>query len=91
MAVNCAVDPKAILELPGVMVMDVRVGFPTVNEVVPEIFTVLNLAVIVTALALAITGVATPLEPGALLIFATALSEEFQSTKLVRFCVVLSE
>ncbi|MDO8413390.1 MAG: hypothetical protein Q7S51_06345, partial [Gallionellaceae bacterium] len=44
-----------------------------------------------TALALAATGVANPLEPGALLIFATALSEELQSTKVVRFCVVLSE
>lgn len=84
---NCAVDPKAMLELPGVTAIDTRVGLPTVNRVVPEILP--NLAVIV--LPPAVIGVANPLEPGALLIFATALSEEFQITKVVRFCVVLSE
>ena len=85
---NCCVVPNAILafELLEVIAIDTKVALVTVNAVVLEMPP--NVAVIVLTPGLA--GVADPLVLGALLIVATAGSEEFQVTADVRFCVELS-
>lgn len=86
-AVNCALDPDAMLGLPGVTEMDCKVALLTISVVVPE--TLPDRAVIV--LLPAATEVATPLKPVALLMVAVPVLEELQVTDLVRSCVVLLE
>ena len=85
---NCCVVPNAILafELLEVIAIDTKVALVTVNAVVLDMPP--NVAVIVLTPGLA--GVADPLVLAALLIVATAGSEEFQVTADVRFCVELS-
>ena len=87
MAMNCCVVPKAILGVAGVTAMDTRVALLTVNVVAPEMPPIAA----VTVVAPALTGMANPLEPTALLTVATPVSEELQVANVVRFCVVLSE
>jgi hypothetical protein len=87
-AVNCCVVPKAIRCTDGSMAMETRVALVTVNVVVPEM---LPVVVAVMAILPGAAEVANPWEPGALLTFATAGSEELQITSVVRSCVVLSE
>ena len=59
----------------------------TVKAAVPE--TLPDVAVIVVVPA--VTAVARPFDPAALLIVATPVLEEFQVAEAVRFCVVPSE
>ncbi len=87
MAVNCFVAPVATDGLRGVTEIDVSVAAVTVNEVDPDMLP--DVAVIVVEPAA--TGVATPLEPAALLIAATPVLEELQVTVVVRFWVEPSE
>ena len=86
MAINCFVNPFAMLGLIGVTAIDDSVAFVTVSVVVPE---TPRVAVIVVEPAT--TDVASPLEPAALLIVATAPAEELHVTTDVISCVVLSE
>ena len=86
-AVNCRVVPRAMLGFVGVTAMDTRVAGVTVRIVDPE--TLPNVAVIVDVPAA--TEVAFPLEPEALLMVATDVTDELQVTNVVRSCVVLSE
>jgi hypothetical protein len=86
-AVNCRVVPSTMLGLAGVIAMDTSVAGVTVNVVDPDLLP--NVAVIVVEPA--VTDVARPLEPDALLMVATPAVNEFQVTDVVRFCVVLSE
>jgi hypothetical protein len=67
--------------------MDTSVAELTVNVVDPVMPP--DIAVIVVEPTA--VGVASPLDPTALLIVATAAVNEFQVTDVVRFCVVLSE
>jgi hypothetical protein len=87
MAVNCWVDPCEIEGLTGVTAIDVRVAGVTVSVVDPDMLP--DAAVIVVEPAA--TGVATPLEPVALLIVAMPVLDELQATVVVRFCVEPSE
>ena len=87
MAINCFVNPFAMLGLVGVTATDDSVAAVTVRVVVPE--TVPSVAVIVVDPTA--TDVASPLEPAALLIVATGAFEELHATKDVISCVVLSE
>jgi hypothetical protein len=86
-AVNCRVVPLTMLGLIGSTVRDMSVAAVTVRVVDPEILP--DAAVI--AVDPAVTDVANPLEPAALLMAATPALEEFQVTEAVRSCVVLSE
>jgi hypothetical protein len=76
-----------MLGLVGVIAIDTSVAGVTVRVVDPDMLP--DFAVIVVDPVA--TGVADPLEPAALLIVATAISDELQVTAVVRFCVVLSE
>ena len=67
--------------------MDTRVAGVTVSVVEPETLPTAA-AIVVEPVA---TGVARPLDPVALLIEATVVSEELQAAMAVRSCVVLSE
>jgi hypothetical protein len=86
-AVNCCVVPFTMLGLVGVTAMDTSVAEVTVSVVDPDIPP--DVAVIVVEPAVA--EVASPLDPAALLMAATAAADEFQVTSVVRSCVVLSE
>ncbi len=86
-AVNCWVVPLATLGLAGVTARETSVAGVTVRVVDPDMLP--DPAVIVVEPAAA--GVATPLEPAALLIVATPVLEELQVTDVVRFWVELSE
>jgi hypothetical protein len=85
-AINCFVNPFAMLGLVGVTAIDDSVALVTFSVVVPEIPKV---AVIVVEPAT--TDVASPLEPAALLIVATGKFEELHVTNDDISCVVLSE
>ena len=87
MAVNCCVVPGAMLGLVGFTAMDTSEAEVTVSEVEPDMLP--DAAVIVVEPAVA--EAANPLEPAALLMAATAASDELQVTVVVRSCVVLSE
>jgi hypothetical protein len=85
--VNCLVVPFAMLGLDGVTEIDASVAAVTVRVVEAEMLPDAAL-IVVEPVA---TGVASPLEPAALLIEATPVLEELQVTEAVRFCVVPSE
>jgi len=87
MAVNCSAVPLTMLGLVGVTAMDMSVAGVTVRAVDPDILP--DVAAIVVKPAAA--AVASPLEPAAPLMDATAVTDEFQVTVVVRSCVVLSE
>src|SRR3990170_6013643 len=89
-AVNCCVVPLAMLGFGGVTPMDDSVAAVTVRVAVPAMSVVGSVAVIVIGPP-AVFEVATPLEPMALLMVATAAFEELQVTNEVRSCVVKSE
>ena len=76
-----------MLGLVGFTDMDTSVAEVTVSEFEPDMLP--DTAVIVVEPAAA--AVANPLEPAALLMPATASSDELQVTVVVRSCVVLSE
>ena len=76
-----------MLGLVGVTSMDTSVSEVTVNVVDPDILP--DVAVIVVEPA--VVELASPLEPAALLMAATAADDEFQVTDAVKSCVVLSE
>ncbi len=87
MAVNCLVRPLAMLGLAGVTAIDTNVAELTESVVLPEMAPLAAEIVVLPAVAL----VASPSEPAALLIVATAGVLEAQVTCAVRFCVELSE
>jgi hypothetical protein len=87
LAVKCCIVPNAMLGFAGVTARDTSVAGVTVSVVDPD--SPPDAAVIVAEPAAA--EVATPLEPAALLIVATPVDEEFQTTTFVKSCVVLSE
>ena len=87
MAVKRCVEPSAMLGLDGVTAIDTRVAGVTVSVVEPE--TLPDAAVIVVEPA--VTEVASPLEPAALLIVATPVDDVLHVTEVDRSCVVLSE
>ena len=89
-AVNCCVVPLAMLGFGGVTPMDDSVAAVTVRVAVPAFPETKSVAVIVMGPP-TVNAVASPLEPAALLIVATAASEELQVTDEVRSCVVKSE
>jgi hypothetical protein len=76
-----------MLGLDGVTAIDTRVAGVTVSVVEPE--TLPDAAVIVVEPA--VTEVASPLEPAALLIVATPVDDVLHVTEVDRSCVVLSE
>ena len=76
-----------MLGLVGVTPMDTSVAGVTVSVVVPWILP--DVAVIVVGPVA--TEVASPLDPAALLIVATPVSDELQVTAAVKSWVVLSE
>lgn len=85
-AVNCCGEPKAIFGFAGLIVIELKVAFVTVNGATPT--TPKNEAVTV-----AVPGafpVAKPNEPDALLRVATDGFEDVHSTEFVRFCDVPS-
>ncbi len=88
-AVNCSVEPRKMVALLGVIVMDARVAFVTVRVTGEEVVTVPNAAVMVVVPAPA--DVASPLVIPELLIVATEPTEDFQTTFAVISWVVLSE
>ncbi len=77
----------AMLGLVGKTAMETSVAAVIVSVVDPD--TLPNVAVIVVVPA--VTEVASPCEPAALLTVATFIAEDVQVTEFVRFCVVLSE
>jgi hypothetical protein len=77
-----------MLELAGVKEMVVSVAGVTVREAVAE---TLPTAAVTTVVPVATDVVARPLEPVALLIAATVVSDEYQATLFVRVWVELSE
>jgi hypothetical protein len=86
-AVNCCIVPLATEGLTGVTVIDVSDAAVTVRVVDPDMLP--DIAVIVVDPVA--TEEADPLDPAALLIVATAISDELQVNAVVRSCVVLSE
>jgi hypothetical protein len=88
-AVNCFVVLQGTMELAGVTAMDTSVASVAVSVAVPCVFVAVSVALMVVEPAF-FTAVASPFEPPALLIVATDVSDEFQVTEVVRFCVVLS-
>ncbi len=88
-AVNCKVNPLAMLWMAGVTSIELSVAAVTVNEVSPK--TLSRLALIVVEPILTAAATATPSEPAALLMVATPTSEELHVTCVVRSCLVLSE
>jgi hypothetical protein len=85
--VNCRVVPRAMLGFVGLIARDTSVAVVTVSVVDAE--TPPTAAVIVVIPAA--TAVALPLEPAALLMVATAVSDEVQVADVVTSCVLLSE
>lgn len=79
-AANWKVVFRPIWGLGGVTAMDIRAAFVTVRLVLLEIPLLAAVIVVVPA----VTGVAKPLEPAALLMDAMDGFEELQVTKLVR-------
>jgi len=75
--VNCFVVPSAMLGLGGVTAIDTSAAADTVKvtgvDVIPPMAAVM-------ALAPTLTGVASPMEPAALLIVATDVAAEAQIT-----------
>ena len=71
----------------GLTVIETRVAEVTVSKLDPEMLPDDALIVVEPAA----TEVDRPSEAAALLIAATATTDEFQSTAVVKFCVVLSE
>jgi len=86
-AINCFVNPCAMLGLVGVAVMDTSAALVTLSVVVPA----MNPDIAVIVVEPTATDVARPLEPAALLIVATDPAEELHVTNDVISCVVLSE
>ena len=86
-AANCFVVPLAMLGFVGVTSTDTSVAGVTVRVVDPD--TLPDAAVIVVEPVP--DPLASPLEPVALLMAATAADEELQFAVVVRFCVVPSE
>jgi len=86
-AENCSVSLSGTLESGDVTWIDSSVAEVTVRSVLPD--TPASDAVIVVRPAP--TEVASPLESGALLIVATVVDKELQTTDAVRSSVVLSE
>ena len=84
---NCWVVSNETIGSVGETWIEDSVAEVTVRSVLPD--TPPNAAVIVAVPGP--TDVARPCEPGALLITATAASDELQTTSAVRSCVVLSE
>ena len=88
--VNCSVVPTEMIGLTGVMARDsstagvtVSVAFwPDPPDEMPEDGSIAEIAAVPTAKV-----EAEPREPTALLIPATEVSDEFQVTVVVRFCV----
>jgi len=85
-AVNCSVLPFGRLELLGVTPIDTNVAGVTLSDVDPEMLPSDAVMVLDPCAA----AVATPFDPAALLMLATAVEDEFQATWDVRFCVVPS-
>jgi hypothetical protein len=85
-AANCRLVPFAMLGFAGITAMETSAAGVTVKTVEPE--TVPNVAVMVTAPCP--IELASPLEPDALLMAATLVSDDPQVTVAVRFCVELS-
>ncbi len=86
-AVNCCFVPVAIDGLEGETAIETRLAVFTVRVVDTEMLP--EAAVIVVDPAA--TDVASPSDPAALLIVATAVFEDVQLAEAVRSCVVLSE
>ncbi len=82
-AVNCCVVPRAMLGVAGVTAMDASVALVTVKVAVPDMSPEVAVMVVVPAA----TDAARP----ALLIVATAVSDELHVADAVKSCVVLSE
>jgi hypothetical protein len=76
-----------MLGLVGETAMETSVAGVIVSAVDPDMLP--NAAVIVVVPA--VTEVASPCEPAALLMAATPTTDELQATAVVRFCIVLSE
>ena len=87
MAVNCCVVPSAIEGLVGVTPIDTNTAGVTLSVVESE----MSPSVALTVVAPMLKELARPLEPAALEMVATAVFEEAQVTKVVKFCVELSE
>ena len=86
-AINCFVNPCAMLGLVGVAVMDTSAALVTLSVVVPA----MNPDIAVIVVEPTATDVASPLESDALLIVATGPFEELHVTNDVISCVVVSE
>ena len=77
----------AMLGFVGETARETSVAGDIVSVVDPDMLPLVAVIVVVPV----VTEVANPCEPAALLMAATPVSDEFQATELVRFCVVLSE
>ncbi len=86
MAVNCSVVPLGDVGFGGVTPIDTSVAAVTVSGAEPETLP----SVALTVVNPWPVDVASPFEPEALLIVATAVFDELQATDPVRFCVVPS-
>jgi len=82
-AVNCCVAPVMREEVRGVRAIEINVAGDIVNTVDPDMLP--DVAVIVVEPAA--TGVASPIEPAALLMDATDVDDDFHVTVVVSFCV----
>lgn len=82
-AVNCSLVPSAMLGFGGVIASDTKVAADTVSEVEPDTLPSTAPSVVVPMAS----AVARAFDPDALLIGATAGTEEFQVTDAVRFSV----
>lgn len=83
---NCCVSPSGTEGVAGVTLIDTIVAAVTVNGVAPEMCVVGSLAVMVVAPTDAV--VASPFDPPALEMLATAPADELHVTVDVRSCVV---
>ena len=81
------VSPLAMLALAGVAAIDTNVAEVTVRAVLPERLPLVAVIVVLPA----VTELARPCVPAALLIVATPVLLDVQVTSVVRFCVELSE
>jgi hypothetical protein len=73
--------------LAGETSMETSVAGVIVSVVDPDMPPLVAVIVVVPA----VTEVASPCEPAALLMAATPAADELQATAVVRFCIVLSE
>ncbi len=87
MAVNCSIEPFVMLGFVGVIPMETSVAGVMVKRVVADIPP--DVAMIVADPVP--TGVASPLEPAALLMAAAVVADELHVAEFVRFCVDPSE